>query len=66
MGLNTFVPLLSMIRVFTPSLLIQFAVIRPAGPAPTMRTSTVLLSIEAASIFFLFCSLIVQIIDAYM
>ena len=29
-----------MIRVLTFSLLIHSAVIRPAGPAPTMRTST--------------------------
>lgn len=36
----TFVPRLSMIRVLTFNLLIHSAVIRPAGPAPTMRTST--------------------------
>lgn len=39
-GEITFVPRLSMIRVLTLSLLIHSAVIRPAGPAPTMRTST--------------------------
>ena len=38
--LNIFVPRLSMIRVLMLSLLIHSAVIRPAGPAPTMRTST--------------------------
>lgn len=38
--MTTFVPRLSMIRVLTFSLLIHSAVIRPAGPAPTMRTST--------------------------
>jgi hypothetical protein len=27
-------------RVFTPHLLIQFAIISPAGPAPMMSTST--------------------------
>ena len=37
---NIFVPLLSTIRVLTLSLDSQFAVIRPAGPAPTMSTST--------------------------
>jgi hypothetical protein len=31
---------LSTIRVFTPHLLIQFAIMSPAGPAPMMRTST--------------------------
>jgi hypothetical protein len=49
-GMITLVPLLSMILVLTPSLLIQFAVISPAGPAPTMRTSTELLSIVVAPI----------------
>jgi hypothetical protein len=53
------VPLLSMIRVLTPSLLIQFAVISPAGPAPTMRTSTALLSIVVAPILFFLCSVAV-------
>lgn len=37
-GIN-FVPRLSIIRVLMLSLLIHSAVIRPAGPAPTMRTS---------------------------
>lgn len=39
-----------MIRVLTPSLLIQLAVISPAGPDPTIRTSTVLLFVVAVSI----------------
>lgn len=47
--LRTFVPLLSIILVLTPSLLIQLAVIRPAGPAPTMSTSTCVLPVEAVS-----------------
>ena len=47
--LRTLVPLLSIILVLTPSLLIQLAVIRPAGPAPTMSTSTCVLSVEAVS-----------------
>jgi hypothetical protein len=42
-----------MILVLTPSLLIQFAVISPAGPDPTIRTSTLLLSIFIAPISFL-------------
>jgi len=36
---DTFVLRLSMIRVLMLSLLIHSAVMRPAGPAPTMRTS---------------------------
>jgi hypothetical protein len=36
----TLVPRLSTILVLTPHLLIQFAIISPAGPAPMMRTST--------------------------
>jgi hypothetical protein len=38
--LNILVPLLSTMRVLIPHLLIQVAAIKPAGPAPTMRTST--------------------------
>jgi hypothetical protein len=56
----TLVPLLSMIRVLTPSLLIQFAVISPAGPAPTMSTSTALLSIDVAPILFFLGNVAVQ------
>lgn len=36
----TFVPRLSTMRVLTPHLASHVAIIRPAGPAPTMRTST--------------------------
>lgn len=36
----TFVPLLSTMRVLMPHLASHVAIMRPAGPAPTMRTST--------------------------
>ena len=36
----TFVPRLSTMRVFMPQRDIQLAIIRPAGPAPMMSTST--------------------------
>lgn len=39
-GAYTFVPLLSTILVLMPNLAIHVAIMRPAGPAPTMRTST--------------------------
>ncbi len=35
-----FVPRLSTIRVLIPHLAIHIAIIRPAGPAPTIRRST--------------------------
>lgn len=38
----TFVPRLSTIRVLMPQRAIHVAIIMPAGPAPTMRTSTLL------------------------
>lgn len=38
--LYIFVPLLSIMRVLMPQRAIHVAAIRPAGPAPTMRTST--------------------------
>ena len=39
-GWDTFVPRLSTMRVLIPQRDIQLAIMRPAGPAPTMRTST--------------------------
>lgn len=51
----TLVPRLSTILVLTPKRDNQFAVIRPAGPAPTTRTSTLPCSFEDVATILSFC-----------